>query len=72
MLPILIGGIFFLHLVYVINSLNQLEIYKKWSKVFAQRKEATGEVTLYPEDQAELLHDILNSRLFNYTKINEN
>jgi hypothetical protein len=72
MLPILIGGIFFLHLVYVINSLNQLEIYKKWSKVFAQRKEATGEVTLYPEDQLELLHDILNSRLFNYTKINEN
>jgi hypothetical protein len=53
------------------DELNQLIFYRKWAKVFVQRKEADGSITLYPEDQKELLDDCLKIKLFN-TKPNEN
>jgi len=53
------------------DELNQLIFYRKWDKVFIQRKEADGSITLYPEDQKELLEDCLKIKLFN-TKPHEN
>jgi hypothetical protein len=45
--------------------MNQVAFYRKWSRVFLQRKEADGSITLYPEEQKELLDDVLSIKLFN-------